>query len=169
MQIGGSTTPGTIPRGGVRGFKRETGWDKKFGKGTQGATLTLKTMPPVEGEVTFQLFTDQEFSDWDQFVSQVLSIQPAKQKATGLPIYYPAFSSIALTSVVIKDYSPPEHMGKGLYHAKVQLLEWQQPPPVSIVSTVNKTTLPTIAVEGLDPRVAAKEQELAAAKQAQSP
>jgi hypothetical protein len=163
MMIGGLTTPGTIPRGGIRGFKRETGWDKKLGKGTQGATLTLKTMPPVEGEVTLQLFTDQDFADWDQFVSDVLSIQPAKQSAKGLPIYYPGFSSIALTTVVIKDYTGPEHQGKGMYHVKIQLLEWQQPPPKSIVSTVKGAiTLPAITIVGQDPEVAQLEQQVAA-------
>jgi hypothetical protein len=167
--LGGQNAPGTIPRGGIRGFKRETGWDKKLGKGTQGATLTLKTMPPVEGEIVSQLFTDADFDNWDTFVAQILSIQPAKQKATGIPIYYPSFASIALTAVVIKDYTGPEHQGKGLYHVKVQLLEWQQPPPVSIVSTVNKVTIPTITITGQNPEIAQLEQQIAAARQANHP
>jgi hypothetical protein len=167
--LGGQNAPGTIPRGGVRGFKRETGWDKKLGKGTQGATLTLKTMPPVEGEITSQLFTDADFENWDTFVANILSIQPSKQKATGIPIYYPGFASIALVAVVIKDYTPPEHVGKGLYHVKVQLLEWQQPPPVSIVSTVSKVNYQPSRTSKLDPEVAKKLQELNAARQAQQP
>ena len=48
----GISSPGTIPKGGVKGFKRQTGWDKKKGKGTRGATLTLTSQPPVEGSFT---------------------------------------------------------------------------------------------------------------------
>ena len=38
MQIGGVYTP-TIPRGGLRGFLRETRWDELHGKGRKGAKL----------------------------------------------------------------------------------------------------------------------------------
>ena len=170
MKIAGQVTPGTIPRGGIKGFKRETGWDIKRGKGTQGATLTLKTMPPVEGVVTLQLFTDQDFINWDNFVERVLSITPAKQSVSGLTIYYPGFASIGLTAVVVKDYSPPEHQGKGLYHCTIQLIEWQPPPPVSIVSTVKGTiTVPEIQITGDDPEKIQLEQQLAALTGAAAP
>jgi hypothetical protein len=171
FNLNGMRSPGTIPRGGVRGFKRETGWDIKKGKGTQGATLTLKTVPPVEGMITMQLATNQDFADWDQFVAQVLSLSPDKQKVTGLFVYYPAFASIGLTSVVVKDYSPPEHIGKGMYHASVQLIEWNQPPPVSIAKTVStgSTTLPEIQIKGQNPEIAALEAQLAILNRANRP
>ena len=147
LVLNGVASPGSIPRGGVRGFKRRTGWDKKHGKGTQGATLTLTTVPPVDGEIAFQLVAgfdaqgrnSTDFEDWDTFVKGALAIAPSKQQVQGLTIFYPAFSSIGLTSVVVEDYSAPEHVGKGLYIATIKLIEWQKPPAVSIVSTVAKT------------------------------
>lgn len=138
--LGGVMAPGSIPRGGLKGFRRQTGFDKKAGKGTQGATLTLKTRPPCEGTITSQLFTAADFTAWDAFVAAVLTIDEGAQQADGLAIYYPAFSSIGLTVVVVEDWTPPEHMGEGLYHVTVKLCEWSQPPAASIVSTVASTS-----------------------------
>lgn len=177
----GSISPGTIARGGIRGFTRPTGWDKKHGKGTKGATLTLSSAPPTEGEITLQLIgpggfyawgqPSRDFQDWDQFVADVLSIDPQKQQAQGLPVYYPQFASVNLTTVVVADYSGPEHVGKGLYHAKIKLIEWSPPPPVSIVKTVNQTApeQEKDAPPPEDPRITALKQAIAAASQATQP
>lgn len=168
FQLKGANSPGTIPKGGVKGFKRETGWDKKKGKGTQGATLTLTSAPPCEGTITLQLFTPQDFVDWDSFVSQVLSINPAQQKAEGLAIFYPAFSSVGLTTVVVEYYTPLEHVGKGMYHADIKLCEWQRPPATNITSTASSTAqdLPENTTPQQDPRVAALQAQIAALNKA---
>ena len=138
MRIGGLPTP-TIPRGGLRGFLRETGWDELHGKGSKGATLIRKTAPPLRGAVMFQLFTDQDFATWDFLVLNVLYDAPSPTNpADGINIYYPAFASVGFTKCVVKSYSPPDHMGRGLYHTIVELIEWQQPPPSSIVKAVQK-------------------------------
>jgi hypothetical protein len=168
--IAGIPTPGTIPaRGGFKGFKRETGWDVKKGKGTQGAYLTLTTLPPAEGTITFQLLTDADFAQWDALVTGALSISPAKQKANGLTIYHPRFASIGLVAVVVKDYEPPDHVGKGLYLASVELIEWSKPPAVSIVSSVVKTTLPTVTITGEDPEVARLQAQIEQASAGAAP
>jgi hypothetical protein len=137
--LSGVSSPGTIPRGGIKGFKRETGWDIKKGKGTQGATLTLKDKPPCEGSITVQLLTAQDFTDWDNFVQAVLSIPEQNQQASGLAIYHPSFSSIGLTTVVVKHYTGPEEQKAGLYFATIAFIEWAQPPAQSIVATVATT------------------------------
>ena len=137
--LSGLASPGTIPRGGIKGFKRETGWDIKKGKGTAGATLTLKDKPPCEGTITVQLLTAQDFTDWDNFVSQVLAIPEQNQQANGLSIFHPSFSSIGLTTVVVKHFSPPEEQRPGLYYASIEFIEWSAPPAQSIVATVSTT------------------------------
>lgn len=175
--LGGIASPGTIARGGVRGFKRETGWDKRRGKGTQGATLTLTTQPPSEGSFLLQLISgwdnlgkpSTDFEDWDAFVAGALAIQPAKQQANGLPIFYPGFTSIGLTAVVVVDYSPPMHVGKGLYIVEIKLCEWQKPPAVSIVQTVAKTAAakaPDRTPKQQNPEIVALEKEIALLNQA---
>jgi len=169
FQLKGIDSPGTIPKGGVKGFARKTGWDEKKGKGTQGATLTLTSAPPVKGSITLQLFTPTDFSDWDNFVTQVLSINPTQQQAQGLAIFYPAFASIGLTTVVIESYSAPEHQGKGMYHVEIHLIEWQNPPATNITSTASSTA-PDDGGSGaptpVDPRIAALQQQIALLTQA---
>lgn len=151
----GVKSPGTIPKQGLRGFKRETGWDKQRGKGTQGARLVLTTQPPMEGTIVLQLITPRDFADWDTFVSKVLAIDAAKQKAEGLSFYYPGLASTGLTRVVIAHYSPIEHMGAGMYHSEIMFLEWSPPPPKSIAQPV-ATSAPDQANDQqvpLDPRI----------------
>lgn len=180
--IGGLPTPGTIPSGGVKGFARETGWDEQKGKGTQGARLTLTTAPPCKGTITLHLIgpggfyatgkPSIDFALWDIFVASVLSIAPQKQQAQGLTFSYAGLASVGLTNVVVKYYSPLEHVGKGLYKVEIELIEWVQPPPASIVSTVSKTK-PDAAdpndVPLPDPRVAILKARIATASAANQP
>ncbi len=170
--LSGLKSPGTIPRGGIKGFKRETGWDIKKGKGTAGATLTLKDKPPCEGTITVQLLTAQDFTDWDNFVSQVLTIPEQNQQANGLSIFHPSFSSIGLTTVVVKNFSPPEEQRPGLYYASIEFIEWSPPPAQSVVATVS-TTAPEQSEPNQpapeDPRLTVAKQEFAAASQAAFP
>lgn len=167
----GVTSPGTIPRNGIRGFKRETGWDKKRGKGTQGATLTLTTVPPIEGTIILQLFQPIDFENWDTFVKNVLSISPARQQAQGLAIYHPQFASIGLVSVVIANYTGPEHQGKGLYHVSIEMIEWQPPPAKSIVATVGQTfpDFPDTDIAPPNPEITALQQQIAILNHANQP
>lgn len=157
--LNGVPSPGTIPRGGIQGFLRETGWDEQKGKGTQGATLVLKTMPPAKGKITLQLFQKlnnksaqypgvDDFGNWDTFVEQVLSIGPKEQVAQGLKIYHPSLLSVGVVKVVVKDYSPPIYIGRGMYHVIINLIEWQAPPPVSVVKVV-ATTAPSLPGQNL--------------------
>ena len=141
-------SPGSIPRGGMRGFKRRVRWDSKMGKGIQGGTMTLVGFPPAEGEIAFQLVAgfdaqgrpSTDFEDWDIFVKGALHVIPSRNGAPlGLTIFHPALSSVGVTRVVVDDYSPPEHNGKGLYIATIKLREWQPPPPINTVGTVAKS------------------------------
>jgi hypothetical protein len=137
--ISGISSPGCIPVDGIHGFERETGWDIKQGKGTQGATLTLKTMPPTKGSIALQFWLPEHFDLWSSFV-RLLKYSPAKKTkdaADAVDIWHPSFVDINLTQVVTEKVSPWRHVGKGLYIVTVDFIEWQNPPPVSIVSTTN--------------------------------
>ncbi len=135
----GFASPGTIPRGGIKGFKRETGWDEANGKGSAGAQLILTKKPPCKGSIIVQLITGQDFTDWDNFVAQALAIPEQNQKASGLAIFHPSFASIGLTTVVVKHYSAPMEQRPGLYYCTIEFIEWSAPPAQSIVATVSTT------------------------------
>lgn len=141
ITISGVPSPGAIPVDGIHGFERETGWDVKKGKGTQGATLTLKTFPPITGSVAFQLWLPEHFIQWTSFV-EILRYNPAKKptsssSADALDIWHPSFDDIKLTKVVTHKISPWRHTGRGMYIATIDFIEWQEPPAVSVVSTTN--------------------------------
>jgi hypothetical protein len=169
--LNGINSPGTIALGGMKGFKRPTGWDKKKGKGTQGATLTLTTMPPAEGTITLNLISDEDFEAYALFVAQALAVDAKQQQAQGLNIYHPAFEYLQppLTSVVVDDYTIPEEAGgKRKYQVHIKVTEWQKPPPTSVVSTVtgNKPDQAQPGPTPQDPRIAALQAQIALLNQA---
>jgi hypothetical protein len=168
--LNGVNSPGTIALGGMKGFKRQTGWDIKKGKGTQGATLTLTTMPPCKGSITLNLITDADIVGYDNFVAQVLSISPTQQQAEGLTVYHPSFSPIGLTQVVVESYTAPEEVGnKRKYQVVIELIEWQPPPAASVVSTPSQTAPDKSAAGGsppVDPRITALMTQIALLNQA---
>lgn len=135
--IAGTVSPGVIAPDGIHGFERETGWDKKKGKGTQGATLTLTTYPPAEGSIDFQLWLPEHFTQWKAFRS-LLKYTTAKATPTAadaLNIYHPSLADINLSQVVTAKVSPAMHKGRGLYIISVDFIEWLPPPAISVVST----------------------------------
>lgn len=169
-KVRGVPTPGSIPRGGIKGFDRDYGWDVKKGKGSAGAELTLDGVQPCKGSITCQLFTDQDFKDWDAFVSAVLSIDAEVQKTEGLAIYHPALAAVGVTTIVVKKFSVPQHQGKGLYFVTIDLIEWSKPPPKSVVSTPASTAADESSgsngIPPQDPRAQAAQAQIAALNQA---
>jgi hypothetical protein len=170
--LNGVNSPGSIALGGMKGFKRGNGWDKKKGKGTQGATLTRTTVPPVEGTITLNLINDADFAAYSTFVSQALAVDAKQQEALGLNVFHPAFQYLSppLTSVVVEDYTIPEEVGgKRKYQVTIKLYEWQKPPPQSVVSTVTGNApdkSPPPGPTPQDPRVVALQQQIKVLNQA---
>jgi hypothetical protein len=135
--IAGTTSPGAIPIDGIHGFERETGWDKKKGKGASGATLTLTQYPPSEGAIDFQLWLPEHFTQWKRFraLLKYNTTKTTNTAADALNIYHPALADVGISQVVTHKVSPARHVGKGLYIISVEFLEWIPPPPVSVVAT----------------------------------
>lgn len=139
ITIAGVRSPGAIAVDGFQGFEREVGWDKKKGKGAQGATLTLTTQPPAEGSIEFQLWLADHFLEWNAF-RDLLKYRPAKGgAAAALDIYHPCLADLEINSVVCSKIGPILHRGRGLYTIKLDFIEWLPPPPVSITKTTNSS------------------------------
>lgn len=134
-------SPGVIPPGGIDGFDREYGWDVKEGKGQAGATLTRKGQPLAEGTITFQMGTQGQLDAWNTFSALLKgSYKSTKVQDQAIVIYHPLLAQLGLTQFVAKSISPALHVGRGLFEAKVALLEFRPPPPVSIANTPTSTT-----------------------------
>lgn len=70
-------TPGKCK---VGHFTRENEYDVKVGKGTAGATETLKGQPPAKGTITFWAWVPQHFRQWDAILD-LLRFNAAKLRA----------------------------------------------------------------------------------------
>jgi hypothetical protein len=144
--VGDMLSPGVIPPNGIQGFKRESEWDKKKGKGSKSATLTLVQVPPAEGSIKFLLWTKQHFIDWGSFRT-VLKYTPEKTPAQGVGIFHPSLADLDINAVVTKNITPIYHVGANLYEVTVDFIEFFPPPPVTITAT------PTTATTTTDPNI----------------
>ncbi len=70
-------TPGVCK---VTGFSRDNEYDVKTGKGTAGATETLKGQPPAKGSIEFTVWTVEQMAAWNPILA-VLKFDPAKAQS----------------------------------------------------------------------------------------
>lgn len=115
----------------LSGFKRVHEFDKKKGKGTQGATLTFSQKPPVEGTVKFIFWEEQHFDAWDAFAAH-LKYDPSRKTVKAVDIFHPFLAQINATSFVCEDlgaYELEGQPGGGMYSVTIKLVEYFPPPP----------------------------------------
>jgi len=163
VYITGQPSPGVIDVDGIEGFDRETGWDIKAGKGSQGATLTLKSKPPSQGKIRFLAWLPQHFEEWVAFVP-LLKYQPDKSQDQALEIYHPALADVGIISVVVHKLGLFRHVGRGKYTRTIEFIEWTPPPKTSIVTTptrANVSSPKNVPGEPPDPIADAQQAEIA--------
>lgn len=133
----GTPNPGVIAVNGIRGFDRQTAWDKKIAKGQKGATLTKTLFPPAEGTIEFILWTKAQFAEWAAF--RALLNYESTANANAIDVYHPSLSDLKILKLVVKKISPIRHMGHGKYSVTIDFIEWIDPPKTSVVKTTNKS------------------------------
>jgi hypothetical protein len=158
VTIGGVESPGLIK---LSGFKRVWGWQIKQGKGSKGSTATLNEYPPVEGTLTFRLWTREHFEKWALFRPN-FKYDPTKKQISAVDIYHPALADIDCSSVVCKSISAVEHLGDQLYQIVVELIEYNPPPKAAAVATPSGA-----APTGSNKTPGTQPDPIAAAQQAQ--
>jgi hypothetical protein len=72
-------------------------------KGAKGSTVTLNEYPPVEGSITFKLWTPEHFTEWAEFRAN-FKYDPTKKPIGAVDIYHPSLAEIGVTSVVCKKH-----------------------------------------------------------------
>lgn len=63
-------------------WERKNEYDIKTGKGTAGATITLKGQPPAQGTITFYAWQPAHFAAWTPILD-LLKFDPSKVGTTG--------------------------------------------------------------------------------------
>ena len=132
--VAGQISPGLVD---IDGFKRESGWDEKTGKGTTGATLTYTSQPVAKGTLTFRLCINSLRDDvaaWYVF-QPLFQYAPGVKTPQAIGVYHPALAALGETQFVTKDISPVKHKGKGLYEVQVTLWEYNPPPATNVTAT----------------------------------
>lgn len=137
VEIGGIENPGICT---LSGFKRETEWDIKVGKGTKGATVTLSQLPPAKGSIKFQLWTPEQFRIWNETFRPLFLYDPTRKAVNAVDIYHPYLADLGIKSVVTESISIPDPDGKGSFFITVELLEYLPPPKKSATSTPSGST-----------------------------
>ena len=172
--VKGRESPGLAQVGDV---SREYEWDVKVGKGAFGSTTTFTGRVPAKFSVTFTLWTQQHFSEWEDFVSS-LKYDPTKIKynpdtlyvsgVSAVDIFHPVLVNLDINSVVVQKISGLTHKGRGVYTATIDFLEYYPPPKLSVVATPAGST----PINGLPPddiQTALVEQRDAALAEAMKP
>lgn len=123
-KIDGTDNPGIIARGGVTGFKRESEWEVKKGKGAKGGTATLTQLPPAKGSIKFLLWRREHFQVWDESYRARFKYDPTKKNVQAISIYHPALAKLDIHSVVCESIGPETNEGQGIWSITVELLEY---------------------------------------------
>lgn len=141
ITIGGINSPGMCKLGDV---KRKHDFDRKKGKGTVGETITFTQKPAAEFTVTFYLWLEEHFTEWDEF-REHLKYDPTKKEIQAIEIYHPSLLDLEIHSVVTASLGAIKHEGKQMYSIKVDFLEYFPASKTSAVST------PTGSNQNADP------------------
>jgi hypothetical protein len=128
--LAGVQSPGKVT---LSGHDRKVTWDVKSGPGLQGATTTIKEIPPIEFTASFYLVKDDaqgidDFAAWEPFLAVVnSSLSGTKPKA--LEIYHPDLALNEITSVCKAQVGGAVHDGKGGITYVIKFQEYKPPKP----------------------------------------
>lgn len=139
-EIDGEENPGIIAKGGVTGFKRETEWEVKKGKGTKGGTQTLSQLPPAKGSIKFLLWEDEHFEAWDSSFRKRFKYDPTKKTKNAVDIFHPILAKQEVHSVVTESIGPETDEGGGLWSITVELMEYLPEAKKTVTTTPNGST-----------------------------
>lgn len=139
-KIGGIENPGIIAPGGISGFKRETEWEVKKGKGTKGGTATLTQLPPAKGSIKFLLWEPFHFEAWDAIFRAQFKYDPTKKTPNAVDIWHPALAKLDINSVVTESIGPETPEGLGKWSITVELLEYLPAPKANATGTPTGST-----------------------------
>lgn len=140
--VGATLTPGVIKS--ISGCGIAYKWDKKRGKGAQGATLTYTGEDPPTLTVVISIGyyrhdpaeIRQQWADLSAFIEE-LRYDGTKQNVQAVDASHPALAMVGITSVVCESIGAPERVrdGDSEYTVKFQFTPYKPPPKTSATSS----------------------------------
>lgn len=124
----GVPSPGQVT---LSGHDRVAQWDVKSGPSLNGATTTLKAIPPIEFSASFYLVNDfsqgiDDFAAWDEF-RKIIDSTLVGSSPKALDIYHPDLAENDIKSVVKASVGGRIYDGKGGCTVVVKFQEYRQP------------------------------------------
>ena len=130
--LGGVESPGQVV---LTGHDRKINWDVQIQPWTQGATVRLKSRPPIEFTATFYLTYDiaqnlNDFEAWPAFAKLAYSTtipttdSNGNRKFAALPIYHPDLAPNNIKQVVAASIGGLNYDGKGGAHVAIKFQEY---------------------------------------------
>lgn len=145
LVIAGSIWKGKVD---VRGAKRAYKVQTKDAPGIEGATQTYRGRRPETFEITFYVWTDSLYAQWQQF-SQLFFATQSGNKSTYVPltIGYPSLALLGITQILVREVGGLEPQGEtGMYAAKVKVEEFLPPILNNATTTPKAAAIPPLLV-----------------------
>ncbi len=134
VTVGGRRWPGQAR---VSDCKRSWDWEKKKGKGSDGATTSLQGGDLAEPKITFKLWKGWDgltrcdyFAAWDQYKG-VFETTVADKNQVALTVLHPQFVHNKIRGVVMKEMGDIVVASDGSATVTVALIEFRKPTPRS--------------------------------------
>lgn len=122
MTLGGMTVPGLVAVTGKLARKDDTAEVP----GVDGATQTVLGYAPAEFSVTITLWTDEQLAQYQALLRRFRP-QRAEGKsaaARAVEVRHPAVQVCGLSQLTVYEMTAPEHTGKSIFRATMQLREF---------------------------------------------
>lgn len=134
VTVGGRRWPGQAR---VSDCERAWDWEKKKGKGSDGATTSLQGGDLAEPKITFKLWKGWDgltrcdyFAEWDNYKG-VFESTVADKTQTAVIVDHPQFVHNKIRGVVMKKMGDIVFASDGSATVTVALLEYRKPKPSS--------------------------------------
>jgi hypothetical protein len=126
--LNGKKSPG---RATVMGAGSPRKWDKQPGYGLSGAILVYTGNDLSEFDVLLELWLDEHWSDYANFVQVLEKVPSGKRPTKPLQIIHPVLNRapIRITQVVLRDVSAPEQDDEGTWSIRLSFTTWSDPLP----------------------------------------
>jgi hypothetical protein len=105
-------------------------WDVKESPKSDGATEKFMGYSPCRPEVTWQIYTEQHWDDW-QSLFNLIRPTAGKTGPVEVEIVHPQLSQAKLRKFWVESIPIPRQTGPDIFDVSIHCLEWFEKPKVS--------------------------------------
>jgi hypothetical protein len=162
IKVGGQTWYGLFK---IQGAGRLYKWDTKDAAGVEGASQTYRGKKPKRFRITFYIWTDDFWTQWQQGFAENFKYSGLKGDVKPVEIFHPSLDAIDVSQVICIDLGAVERVSDdGMWAAVVELEEFfpQTIGNATTSPTAAKVSPPALPGIPADPVAAQLQAQLAA-------